>query len=149
MRDVNRTHRARVLSAAFAAPLLVLTGAVACGDEAEEPTVEEITDVNYFGDTDEFVGDTVTLEAEVTEVLSPQSFELGGQDWGDESLLVTSAEPVDVQQGNMVEVTGTVGEAFIYADYVTEYDLVDPAVYTVFENEKFLVATNVDTDPQQ
>ncbi|WP_368680555.1 hypothetical protein R1X32_10135 (plasmid) [Rhodococcus opacus] len=56
------------------------------GGPATGVDVEDVTEEDYFG-TDEFVGESVTLSAEVTDVLGQRSFELAGGR-GDESLLV-------------------------------------------------------------
>ncbi|MGB3231559.1 MAG: hypothetical protein WA944_22340 [Mycobacterium sp.] len=130
--------------------LLALTGAVACSDSEgpdEGADVEDITD-DYF-DNDEYVGQTVTVSAEVTDVIGPQSFELAGNDWGDESLLVTSADNADVQQGNVVEVTGEVAEAFVYDTYAADYALGDPGLYITYNEEKFLIADSINKDVPQ
>jgi hypothetical protein len=145
MNQLKKHTRASMLIATGGTALLALTGAVACSD-SEGPDqgadVEDITD-DYF-DNDEYVGQTVTVSAEVTDVIGPQSFELAGDDWGDESLLVTSANNTDVQEGNVVAVTGEVAEAFLYDTYAADYALGDPGLYTSYNEEKFLIADNVN-----
>ncbi|MGB2923108.1 MAG: hypothetical protein WBC15_24310 [Mycobacterium sp.] len=139
-----------MLIATAGTALLALTGAVACSDSEgpdEGADVEDITD-DYF-DNEEYVGQTVTVSAEVTDVIGPQSFELAGNDWGDESLLVTSADNADVQQGNVVEVTGEVAEAFVYDTYAADYALGDPGLYITYNEEKFLIADSINKDVPQ
>lgn len=150
MKQLTKHNRASMLIATGGTALLALTGAVACSDSEgpdEGADVEDITD-DYF-DNDEYVGQTVTVSAEVTDVIGPQSFELAGNDWGDESLLVTSADNADVQQGNVVEVTGEVAEAFVYDTYAADYALGDPGLYTTYNEEKFLIADSINKDVPQ
>lgn len=131
--------------AAMALPL------AACGDDDDDGAgpeegadVEDITEDDAYFDNDEHVGEEVTVSAEVTEVLTPTSFELGGADWGDDSLLVVSAtEAPDLAEGQVVQVTGTVRE-FVYADYEA-YGLGEEEVYDPYGDEEFLEASSVDT----
>lgn len=142
------TGRVPTWVAVCAAALLPFSVA-ACDEDSAGPEtgadVEDVTeDDNYFG-TDEHLGETVTVSAEVTDVISPTSFELAGDDWGDESLLVTSATEVqNLNEGDVVQVTGEVGQ-FIYGDYSEEYGLADVGMYEPYEEEEFLAATSVDT----
>lgn len=150
MKQLTKHNRASMLIATAGTALLALTGAVACSDSEgpdEGADVEDITD-DYF-DNEEYVGQTVTVSAEVTDVIGPQSFELAGNDWGDESLLVTSADNADVQQGNVVEVTGEVAEAFVYDTYAADYALGDPGLYITYNEEKFLIADSINKDVPQ
>ncbi len=143
-------RRGRVgVAAALAAATLPFSIA-ACGDDdtAGPETgidVQDITedDDQYFAD-DRFVGDRVTISAEVEEVLTPQSFRLDGGDWGDESLLVVSAaQAPDLQEDDVVQVTGTVRQ-FIYDDYADEYGLAEDDVYDPYAGEEFIEASTVD-----
>ncbi|NYH52500.1 hypothetical protein HNR06_002089 [Nocardiopsis arvandica] len=96
------------------------------------------------GDGAAEVGSTVTVSAEITEVLSNQSFRLeGASDWGENPLLVVSAqENMNVSQGDVVSVTGTVRE-FDYATYSEDYELGDEGLYEEFDGEQFIVADDV------
>lgn len=107
--------------------------------------MQDITEEDqYFADGDEFVGKTVTVSAEVSEVLGPKSFVINGDDWGDDSLLVLSAEEASsLQEDELVRVTGTVQE-FTYDTYATNYGLVDAGLYEPYGTEKFIGATSVD-----
>ena len=153
MYHAKHHSRKATLAVGLFTPLLALTGTVACGDDSAGPDqgadVEEITDNDYFSKADQFVGDTVTVSAAVTDVLTPQSFQLAGDEWGDESLLVTSAEQANVQEGTVVRVTGQVAEPFVYGKYANDYGLGDAALYDPYDGEKFLIAENVTTDVPQ
>lgn len=137
------------LSAAVAAVALPFSLA-ACGndDDTAGPergtSVEDITEEDQYFADDQYVGEEVTVSAEVEEVLSPQSFRLDGGDWGDESLLVVSAQQAkDLQEDDVVQVTGTVRE-FTFDDFNNEYGLDDPGIYDEYDQEEFLVASKVE-----
>lgn len=155
MPDLHRgfRHRGRAkVIAALAAAVLPLS-LTACGDDdtagPETGTdVEDITEDDQYFDGDQFVGEEVTVSAEVEEVLNQQSFVLDGGGWGDESLLVVSADTMKLQEDDVVQVTGTVRE-FTYDDYADEYGLVaDPGVYDDYSEEEFLEASSIDTTPE-
>lgn len=141
----RNSHVSKVVAAAAAA-LLTATAAGCSEDTAGPETgadVEDVTEEDYFG-SDDFVGETVTLSAEVTDVLSPRSFELAGDDWGDDSLLVLTQQQADVQEGDVIQVTGTVEEGFTYDDNVDPYALGDAGIYGAYDEENFLASATVD-----
>nr|WP_255425523.1 hypothetical protein [Pseudonocardia petroleophila] len=70
-----------------------------------------------------------SVSAEVTDVLDPTSFELAGQEYGEDSLLVQTAAPTDVVQGQVVRVVGTVGQYLRFA----EEEGVPPVQYDMYE----------------
>ncbi|WP_199430532.1 hypothetical protein [Qaidamihabitans albus] len=134
--------------AAVAVLLLSPFAVAACGgdDGTAGPEtgadVEDITEDDYFAD-DQYVGEEVTVSANVTEVIDPQSFVLAGEDYGDDSLLVLSGKDArKVQEGDVVKVTGTVRE-FDYENYRADYALGAADLYTPYDTEEFLVADSV------
>lgn len=144
----HRNLRRVVGSAVFAAALPL--SLAACGNDDDTAgqesgtAVEDITEEDQYFADDQYVGEQVTVSAEVEEVLSPQSFRLDGGDWGDESLLVVSAPRAkDLQDDDVVQVTGTVRE-FTYDDYANEYGLDDPGIYDEYDEEEFIEASKVD-----
>lgn len=58
----------------------------------------------------------VAVSAQVTDVLDPRHLELAGQDYGEDSLLVRTAQPVEVRQGQVVRATGTVGQYQVFIE---------------------------------
>ncbi|SFQ73073.1 hypothetical protein SAMN05421810_11537 [Amycolatopsis arida] len=133
----------RGTAAVLAALPLVLAG---CDEDSAGPEtgadVEDVTEDDYFG-TNEYVGETVTVSAAVTDVINPRAYVLGGQAYGDESLLVLYAEGnQDVREGTTVRATGTVRQ-FRHADYVEPYGLVDEGRVAGFADEEFLVADRI------
>ncbi|PRX43699.1 hypothetical protein B0I33_114160 [Prauserella shujinwangii] len=124
----------------------------ACGGESAGPEqgadVGDVAGDDWFGDN-EYVGRQVTLSATVDEVVGPRSFVLGAQDYGDDSVLVLAQRDApDVQEGNVVQVTGTVRE-FDYQNYEADYALGAADLYEPYGGEEFLVAQNIDKSVPQ
>lgn len=103
---VVRTRLIAVLAA------VALTGACGGGDTAGSERGVSVGDLQAeeFFYEGEYLGRTVTVSAAVAEVAGPRSVELSGGDFGDEQLLVVSNDPVSVAAGQVVRVTGTVGQ---------------------------------------
>ena len=146
LRETRRRVRALLVAGALAALPFATT---ACGDDetAAPETTTEAVDDDYFA-SEEFLGREVTVSAVVTTVLGDKSFVLDGSEYGDESLLVLSADEaggMDLQEGDVVEVTGTV-EDFAYANYRDAYGLIDDGVYTTYGDEEFLAARSVEAN---
>lgn len=144
----QRTGRAPQWIAAAAAVVLPFSVAACGSDDTAGPEtgtdVEDITEDDQYFASDEFAGQTVTISAEVEDVLSPKSFVLNGDDWGDDSVLVLSAqEAQDLQEDDIVQVTGTV-KSFTYDDYAGDYGLAEPGLYEAYGDEEFIEATKVD-----
>ncbi len=97
----------------------------------------------YFAD-DAFVGETVTVRAEVRDVMTPNSFTINGEDWGDESVLVLSEQDLtDVEEGEFVSVTGVVRD-FAFEEYADNYGLLDEGLYDPYGDEEVIEASEVD-----
>lgn len=95
------------------------------------------------------VGRTVTLSAEVEDVVSNRSLTPGGDDT--EELLVVHGPGLSVQEGQMVQVTGVVRAGYTVTEVEADLDIDfddtffgDP-VYDPFELEPYLV-TDAVTD---
>ena len=121
------------------------------GDEVTTPE-ETVTDgyigpySDEFGDSTDYVGQTVELSAEVNSVLSEQAFTIGDA-VGLEPLLITSAEGVtDLEEGEGVRVTGVVMENFAIADFEEEWGVdLDDEEWGDFEGENYVQADSVET----
>ncbi|WP_216216744.1 hypothetical protein [Amycolatopsis aidingensis] len=136
------SFRRRAVAAASAALLaLGLTGCDSAGPE-HGADLEDVAEEDYFDGT-KYLDEQVTISAEVSDVINPRAFELGGHEYGDESLLVLYAEGADVHKRELVQATGTVRQ-FRYADYLEPYGLVDEGRYDAFRDEEFLVAERVE-----
>lgn len=144
MGTTDHTWRRRIV----AAGLLACLGAGACSGEGTRGSetgadVDDLT-TGYFDDS-KYLGEQVTVSAEVTRVLSARSFELAGDGYGDDSLLVVSAGSSEViEKGNVAKVTGTV-EEFSYDAFAKEYGLVDEPIYDSYSKERLLVASSIDS----
>ncbi|PXY22661.1 hypothetical protein [Prauserella muralis] len=126
-------------------------GAVACGNDdsaggEQGADVEDIAENDYFGD-EQYVGQTVTVSANVTNVLNQRSFVLSGEDYGDDSLLVVARKArKNVQEGDVVQVTGKVRQ-FRYDQYNQDFALGEADLYSPYDSEEFLVANRINPDP--
>lgn len=100
---------------AAAAALTIAGGLGGCGAVTDRGTagpsvtIDDIQERQYFYEG-EYLGQDVTVSATITDVIGPRSIELAGKANGEDSLLVQTATPIDVQQGQVVRVTGTVGQ---------------------------------------
>lgn len=100
-----------------------------------------------------FVGETVTINGEVQDVLSQRAFKIAEQAAGEELLVVfpealseeraVQAERFLVDNAN-TQVTGVIRVA-TFAEYERDYGLLfdEPGIEAEFENMPVLVATNV------
>lgn len=169
----RRTHPVRTTAAAGILAISAL-GLTACGDDTsgtetgadvediqeegvEEEGVEEdavvdpyvgLYDTAFYEDLDTYVGEEVTVSADVNEILSPMSFTIAGtEDTSVESLLIVSASEMnDLESGLAVEVTGTVHEAFDLPTVESEMDVdLDDELYSEWDGEPYIEATAVDT----
>ena len=107
-----------------------------------------VYDTDFYDGVDSYVGEEVTVSAEVNEILTPESFTIAGTDESSvESLLIVGATGSDsLEAGNPVQVTGTVEEAFDLA--TVEDDLgvdLDDALYEDYDAEPYIMASDVST----
>jgi hypothetical protein len=98
-----------------------------------------------FGDAQSFVGQTVTVSAQVNEIIGPNAFTMA--DESGEQLLVVSATSVqNLAVDTPVQVTGTVKKAFNLptAEQFAGADFND-AAFSQFGGEPYIQASNIDT----
>lgn len=142
-RRVGRT----ALATAGAAALLILAGCGAQDTAGPEigVTAQDVQEPENFYEGD-YLGQRVTVSAAVAEVIDADSIELAAQGYGDDSLLVRSTEPVDAAVGDVVRVTGTVGQyqTFLEEEGVppVQYDM-----YEEYETEAYLYDAVVERLP--
>lgn len=88
--------------------MIALLLASACGDD-DATVLEELEDQ---GTAETFVGQQLSVNGEVGDVISPRAFVIGGDfaDLAEEGTLVVGAEDVGVEEGDVVQVTGEVFE---------------------------------------
>lgn len=173
MRTRDR-RTARMLAAGVAAVAGI--GLSGCGTEGSEAgtDVEDVTDgevvessaaatedagamaMAYEGDYNQdfydevttYTGQQVTLSAEVSETISPDAFAIAGA--ADPLLIVESQEIPPLDDGQVVQVTGTVQEGFDVVSVEEELgvDLEDEA-FTDFEGEPYIMATSGEVLEQE
>ncbi|WP_164704554.1 hypothetical protein [Blastococcus litoris] len=145
-------------AAAVLAAFVGMGGLAACSDDSAGPEtgtdVEDVAEEPEDGDealADPMTGQTVTVSAEIEEVVAPSAIRIG-----EENLLVLSAGPtfedmgfelVDglVEDDVVLQVTGTVG-TLVFPDIENEFGIDwDDEELVDFEGERVLVASEVDT----
>lgn len=126
-------------------------------DEAEAGDVVEPYngryDADFVGDYDGYLGETVTITAEVDELVSDNAFTVvDTDDITVEELLIVhdGAAPDGVEEGAVVEVTGEVEEGF---DVMTaEDDLsveLDDDEYDDWDGERYIRADMVEVSVEE
>lgn len=94
-----------------------------------------------------FVGMTVTVSADVNEIINERAFTIAGtENTGVESLLVIAAQPgVTVNEDSAVAVTGEVRKAFDIAAVESEFGFdYDDALFDAYDGEPYIVAEKID-----
>lgn len=80
-------------------------------EAVETPAEENLDDtMTFFNDPAALVGEEVTVNAVVADVVDPRGFRMKARDPSGERFLVIHDDDVQLQNGDMVEVTGTVME---------------------------------------
>lgn len=99
-------------------------------------------------DVNRYLGQRVTVSAEVNEVLSPNSFTIAGTagSGGAGELLIISNDPgVLVEEENAAAVTGTVRQAFDLAAVESEFGVdYDDTLYGDYDGQPYIVAESID-----
>lgn len=161
------TTRTRGLAGRAAIAGIAATSALlltACGDTAgseagvdvadiqQEPVVDDagVFDTPDYADPMSFVGQTVTVSAEVNDLISTQAFTIAGtlQTGADELLIVSAGGGPAVTEDSAVEVTGTVLERFdvVGAEEFVGADL-DDGLFTDRNGEPYIQADTVELIP--
>lgn len=111
---------------------------------------EDYTPFADFGeDVQSYVGETVTVSADVNEVISDMAFTIAGtENTMIDPLLIISAESnADVEEDAAVAVTGTVHEAFVITDVEDEFGIdLDDELFAEWEQQHYITATNISFD---
>ena len=163
---LNRTHP---LGRGEAAGLLAMStfGLVACSEDTagseEGVSVEDVQeggedggasaydgayDSDFETDVTSYEGETVTVSAEIDEILGDQAFTIAGtEDTDVEPLVVIHKDAMEnLEAGTVVEVTGVVHKALDVpkVEDAIETDM-DDVVLEDFEAEPYIEATNIDS----
>lgn len=139
MNDVRRrSGRLAVVAAVALVPVLA-----ACGEDevpadtgaVEEPAQDELEELA--------LGETVTVNGEVSEVIGPNAFTVGGEEIGDNPILVVGAQVPALEEGAEVQVAGTVVEFQVLGyEEDLDLDLVDNE-FEDFDGDPAIQATSV------
>lgn len=116
-------------------------------DPAAEP-YDGAYDATFYDEMNTYVGDEVTLSADVNEVIDATSFTIAGtDDTTVEALLIVHPEDApEVSPELTVSVTGTVMEAFDLAAVEEEMGVdLDDALYEDWDGEPYVEANSIDT----
>ncbi|WP_422391886.1 hypothetical protein [Arthrobacter sp. N1] len=117
-------------------------------DEADTGPYDGVYDQGFYDDVDTYVGEEVTVSADVNEILTPMSFTIAGTDdtTVDALLVLHDTELPEVTPGLTVGVTGTVQEAFDLPTVEEEMGVdLDDAAFEDWDGEPYIEATSVDT----
>lgn len=109
---VRRIGRLGAIGALVVVPLVSACGRDSNAGPERNVTIGDVQQKQYFYQG-EYLGRTVTVSAPVSEIRGPRSFELSNPDSSADTLLVVTTQPVDLAQGQLVRVTGTVGQFHI------------------------------------
>lgn len=109
-------------------------------------------------ESDELIGQTVTVSAEVTRRIDAMGFVISGEEDEDlaplgpetgEGILVVSAKDPGVTVGDVVQVVRTVRE-FVISDFEQDLGIeLDDNLYGEFEDQLALAARSIDTTPNR
>lgn len=121
--------------------------AIAQTEAEENVTTEEVAE-----DTDELIGQTVTIRSNALEVIEPAAFVVADQEFfGGEDIVVVNATGeafVLPETDAEVQITGEVTE-FVIADVESAYDLdLDPDLYVEYENKPAIIAQSMALAPE-
>ena len=161
----TRKHmsRTRTLALAGIIPLaaLSLTGCNSTSGPEEGADVEDVVeedneaapyngalDSEFYDAYESYIGEEVTVSADVNEIISDTSFTIAGTDdtTVEALLVVTEGEMPEVESGLTVAVTGTVMESFDLPTVEDETGLdLEEDAYADYDGENYIVASEVDT----
>lgn len=124
------------------------------GDTVRQTESEEnVTTEEVAENTEEFIGQTVTIRSNVIEQIEPNTFVLADQEFfGGENIVVVNAsgEPstLPTTDETEVQVTGEVTK-FVLADIESEYGLdLDPNLYVDYTDKPAIIAQMMAIAPE-
>jgi hypothetical protein len=147
-----------------AALVLAVAGISACSDDTTGPeagvTVEDIAgtaEENEIGleegdiqEFEQYLGETVTVSADLNQVIDDRAFTIGRRAAETQELLVLTPVDRELLPGTTVRVTGEVG-TFVFDELSQEEASwmleVGEAQWTAFDGEPYVAATAVEELP--
>lgn len=144
--------------------LLLTVSLIACdtGEPEAETTPEDntvtqaeenVTTEEVAEDTDELIGQTVTIRSNALETIEPSTFVVSDQEFfGGEDIIVVNASgetfELPTEDDTEVQVTGEVTE-FVLADIESAYDLdLDPDLYVDYTDRPAIIAQSLALAPE-
>lgn len=131
----------------------VLAGCQTPERQAATPDQTNVSPEEVAENTNQYIGQVVTVRSEPIEKISPNTFTIeDDQFFGSEPILVVNAtgEPFVLPEDDEtdVQVTGEVRN-FVLADVEREYNLgLEETTYTDYENQPALIAQSITTAPE-
>ena len=116
-------------------------------EEEENVTTEEVAE-----DTEDLIGQTVTIRSNALEQIEPSTFTVADQEFfGGEDIVVINASGAPFvlpEDDTEVQVTGEVAQ-FVLADIESEYNLgLDPELYVEYEDKPAMIAQSLALAPE-
>jgi hypothetical protein len=137
---------------AVALATALLAGCQAPEQQASTPDQTNVSTEEVAENTNEYIGQIVTVRSEPIEKISPNTFTIEDEQFfGSEPILVVNAtgEPfVFPEEGTEIQVTGEVRN-FVIADVEREYNLgLEESAYVDYENQPALIARSIAIAPE-
>ncbi|GAA1757147.1 hypothetical protein [Kocuria aegyptia] len=109
-------------------------------------------DQDFYDERETYVGQQVTLSAEVSDVISDDALVIAGtaENTVDPLLVLYNMDQVDIEEGQVVEVTGTVQQAFDPStlDNQAQEEFTDE-LYQDHDQQPYIEATDVQLIPEE
>jgi len=138
---------------ALALATALLAGCQTSEEQAVVPEQTNVSTEDVAEDTNEYIGQVVTVRGEPTEQMSEGTFTIVDEQFfgsSDPVLVINaSGEPfVFPEEGVDIQVTGEV-QNFVLADVEREYNLgLDEEIYIDYENQPALIAQSIAVAPE-
>ena len=104
-----------------------------------------IYDQTFYDDYENYVGEEVTVSADVNEIVSPESFTISGTASTTVDALLIVGATADVEEGEAVQVTGIVRQAFDLPTVEEDMGLdLEDELFGDFEAQNYIEASSVE-----
>ncbi|MBF2015910.1 MAG: hypothetical protein IGS23_12050 [Rivularia sp. T60_A2020_040] len=148
---INR-FRSKALALALAAVILpACTQTTETTENLTQPQQKNVTAKDVTDNTDNLVGQTVTIRTDVINKISPATFAVTNDDFfGGDSILIVNAtgETQPLPQGTELQITGEV-QKFAAGDVSQKYKLeLDSKDYQTFEGKPAIIAKSIALAPK-
>lgn len=120
-------------------------------EDSETAPYDGALDSEFYDAYSSYIGEEVTVSADVNEIVSDTSFTIAGTDdtTVDALLVVADGEMAEVEPGLTVSVTGTVMESFDLPTVEDETGLdLEEDAYADYDGENYIVASEVDASAE-